>query len=384
MRTKNVEIKLANTLESKRKVLPDFVLVFVTIVLVFLGCVFVYSASMYSAELYYKSSYYFLKKQIIGAVIGSVALVFFYLFPYRKLEKYKFYACAISCVLLLLVFVPGLGVESYGAKRWINLGVTTFQPSELAKISFIVFASSVLAKNKHKANTFLGVFPVIVVGAIFCALIIVEPNMSITVCMGLLLLVMLFVGGASIRHLLLIIIPAMLLLPVLIIIEPYRMRRLVAFINPWASPQGEGFQLVESLYSVASGSWLGVGLFSSRQKYLFLPFAESDFIFSIVVEETGFLGAVLVCLLFLILFVRAIKIAKKATSRFGCYLCSGIACLILIEVVLNIAVVTSLVPPTGLPLPFLSAGSTALVSNMSMIGMLLSVDKESKKSRFVS
>lgn len=383
MRIKNAEAKIYNSLNNGKRVLPDFILVAVTIVLVVLGCVFVYSASMYSAALYYKSSTYFLRKQIIGAVLGGLALVFFYFFPYRKLEKYRIVFCVVSIFLLLLVFVPGLGVESYGAKRWINLGITTFQPSELAKISFIIFASSVLSKNKYRSNTLVGIIPVILVGALFCALIIIEPNMSITVCMGLLLVVMLFIGGASIKHILLMLVPALVLLPVLIVIEPYRLRRLVAFINPWASPQGEGFQLVESLYSVASGSWLGVGLFASRQKYLFLPFAESDFIFSIIVEETGFFGAILMCLLFLLFFIRAIKIAKKAPDRFGCYLASGIACLILIEMLLNVAVVTSLVPPTGLPLPFLSAGSTALVANMSMVGMLLCIDKESKKSRLI-
>lgn len=366
---------------SKKRILPDFILIFTMLVLVCFGCVMVYSASSYSAELNYGSSTFFLRKQIVGAILGLGVCLTLYFFSYEKYKKLKFVGVIISVILLLMVFLPGIGVESFGAKRWINLGVTTFQPSELAKLAFIVFSASTMSDITTKIKTFKGILPVLVVGCLFCLLIIMEPNMSITMCMGMLMVVMLFIGGASFKHFMYLLVPALLLVPVLIILEPYRLRRLVAFMDPFASASGEGFQLVQSLYSIGSGDWFGVGLFNSRQKYLFLPFSESDFIFSIIVEELGFVGALLFLLVFLILIIRGLSIAKKAKDRFGCYMASGISCLFAIQVLLNIAVVTGLIPPTGLPLPFISAGSTALVCNMAMVGILLNIDRESKKIR---
>ncbi len=373
----NSKVKLL----KKNKTLPDIVLLVTVLLLVVFGCVMVYSASSYSAELTYKSSTFFLRKQIVGVFMGLCGLFFMTFFPYQKLKKMKWPLIAVSVVLLLAVFLPGIGVENYGAKRWINLGVTTIQPSEIAKFAFIVFSASLLAEKTTKVKNFKDILPVLCVGALFCLLIIAEPNMSITMCMGLLMIAMLFVGGASFKHFLWLMIPALLLVPALIIMEPYRMKRLVAFLDPWASAKGEGFQLVQSLYSIASGCWFGVGLFNSRQKYLFLPFAESDFIFSIIAEETGFVGCLLLLALFVILIVKIIAIGKRAKDRFGCYLCSGIACLIAIQVLLNVAVVTGSIPPTGLPLPFISAGSTSLLVFMSAIGVVLNVDRQSRKTQ---
>ena len=366
---------------KRKKVIPDFFLIFSVLLIVVFGCVMVYSASSYSAELNYGNSLFFLRKQIIGAIVGIFCCLFFYFYSYEKLKKFKYIGVVASIVLLLLVFLPGIGIESYGARRWINLGITTLQPSELAKISFIVFSASIMSDITTRVKTFRGIFPVLVVGGLFCLLIIMEPNMSITMCMGLLLCSMLFIGGASAKHFMWLFIPALLLVPVLIILEPYRLRRLVAFMDPWASASGEGFQLVQSLYAIGSGNWFGVGLFNSRQKYLFLPFAESDFIFSIIVEEIGFVGALLLLLVYVVFIIRGLLIAKRAKDRFGSYLASGITCLIAIQVLLNISVVTGLIPPTGLPLPFISAGSTALVCNMAMVGILLNIDRESKKIR---
>ncbi|MBQ9790788.1 MAG: putative lipid II flippase FtsW, partial [Clostridia bacterium] len=342
---------------SKQKTkAPDLCVIILVLALVGFGCVMVLSASSYSAELSYGSSTFFLKKQILGVLMGLVGGAIMTFFPYQKLKKMKWVLLAVSALLLLCVFLPGIGVENYGARRWLNLGVTTIQPSEIAKIAFIVFAASWLSEKTTKVKNFKDILPVLAVGGMFCVLIIMEPNMSITMCMGLLMVAMLFVGGASFKHFMWLMIPALLLVPALIIMEPYRMKRLVAFLDPWASAKGEGFQLVQSLYSIASGGWFGVGIGNSRQKYLFLPFAESDFIFSIIAEETGFVGCFVLLCVFVALIVRILAIGKRAKDRFGCYLCSGIACLIAIQVLLNVAVVTGSIPPTGLPLPFISAG----------------------------
>ena len=201
--------------------------------------------------------------------------------------------------------------------------------------------------------------------------------MSITMCIGLTMIIMLIIGGISFKNFSILAVPAAMAVPALIFMEPYRIKRLMAFLDPWSSPRGEGFQLIQSLYSLGSGGLFGVGLFNSRQKYLFLPFCESDFIFSIIAEEMGYFGALGVLSVFAILIISLIKIGLSATNRFACLLVCGVATVIAVQVLINIAVVTGSIPPTGLPLPFISAGSTSLMVFMSAIGVCLNVRKES-------
>ena len=338
----------------------------------------VYSASSYSAEVYYNNGEYFLIKQAMGVVVGIVFLIFMANFNYNKLEKLKWILLIVGIVLLILVFVPGIGISNYGARRWIRLPGFTIQSSEITKFCFIIFCASYLSKNYDKVKTFKGILPVLLVGGIICFLIMLEPNMSITMCVGLLMISMLFVGGMKFKHFLILLVPAVALVFLLIIVEPYRLDRLMAFINPWASPKGEGYQLIQSLYSLGSGGLFGVGLFNSRQKYLFLPFSESDFIFSIIGEEFGLFGSIFILIMFFLVVVSGIKIGLKAKNRFGSYLAVGVSSIIAIQVLLNVAVVTGSIPPTGLPLPFISAGSTALFMFLGAVGVLLNIDRENK------
>lgn len=363
----------------KRQKEFNFPLFFLMIILLSIGCVFVYSASFYSAEITYNDKFFFVKKQIIGIVVGFACYIFFALFDYHKFQKLKWFFVVIALVMLGLVFVPGIGLTNYGATRWINLRFITFQPSEIAKLAFIIFASATLSKSSEKVKSFKGILPVLFVGGLFCVLIILEPNMSITICMALLVVVMLFVGGARLKHFAILSIPAILLVVLLVVIEPYRLKRLIAFIDPFASAKGEGFQLVQSLLGVSLGGAFGSGLFQSRQKYLFLPFSESDFIFAIIAEETGFVGALSLIIIFILLFICIIKVARNSADKFGALLSAGIGSLIMIQVLLNISVVVGLVPPTGLPLPFISAGSTSIMVFMSMIGIVQNVHKNSYK-----
>lgn len=367
------------SLEYNKKNKNNLFLISIMILLLGLGCLFVYSASFYSAKITYDSEIFFLKKQLFGIAVGFAFYIFFSFFDYHKLEKLKYVFLVISFILLLLVFVPGIGLTNYGATRWINLRFITFQPSEIAKLSFIIFSASLLSKRSESVKSFKGILPVLLVGVTYCGLIIMEPNMSITICMASLMVVMLFIGGARAKHFLLMIVPAIAAVILLIIAEPYRLRRLTAFVDPFASSKGEGFQLVQSILGISLGGAFGTGLFKSRQKFLFLPFSESDFIFSIIAEETGFVGALFIIVLFLLLFLVIIKIAKTAKDRFGALLSGGIASLIVIQVLLNIAVVTGLVPPTGLPLPFISAGSTSIMIFMAMIGIVSNVNREINK-----
>ena len=341
------------------------------------GCIMVYSASSYVAQYRYGNPYFYLTKQIVGVALGAVAMFVFSKINYQKLKKFKWAGVIISVILLALVFIPVVGVENYGARRWINLGFFTIQPSEFAKFAFVLFAAAYLSENYEKVGKFKTLLPVLAVGTLFCILIILEPNMSITMCMGLIMLFMLFVGGARMKHFMILGVPAAAAVPVLILIEPYRIQRFMAFLNPWANPQGEGFQLIQSLYSLGSGNLFGVGLFNSRQKYMFLPFSESDFIFSIIGEELGFFGATVLILVFAVLIFLLVKVEKNSRDRFGALLALGIASVIAIQVIINLCVVTGMIPPTGLPLPFISAGSTSLIVFMSAIGICLNVAKQS-------
>ena len=357
----------------------DLTLLACVVFLVGFGLVMIYSASMYSAKLNYGDSLYFVKKQAISACIGFVFLAGLSFFDFRKLEKIVYIALVAGFVLLVLVFVPGLGVSNYGARRWINLGFFTIQASEIAKFSFILFSAYYLAKYHKNIKKWWGFLPVLAAGGATCVLIIMEPNMSITVCVGLVMLAMLFVGGLPLRYFVFLLVPALALIPILIVIEPYRLNRLSAFLNPWASPQGEGYQLIQSLYALGSGGWFGVGLFNSRQKYLFLPFAESDFIFGVVGEEIGFVGASLILLVYFVLVFRIVKIAINSHSRFGCYLASGLGAIIAVQALVNVAVVTGSIPPTGLPLPFVSYGGSSLVMFLCAIGVVQSVARHGHK-----
>lgn len=355
--------------------------VFCVVFLSVFGCVMVYSASSYSAYVNYGNEYFFLTKQIIGVALGLLALLMMSFVNYEKLKRFKMWAVYISVFLLVLVFVPFIGIENYGAKRWIGFSGFSLQPSEIAKFALVFFCAVHLAENYESAKTFKTIFPPLCVGGVLCLLVFIEPNMSITICMLMVLLIMLFIGGISKKHFMVLGGAGAALIPALILLEPYRVKRLLAFVDPWASPQGEGFQLIQSLYALGSGGLFGVGLFDSRQKYLFLPFSESDFIFSIIAEELGFFGCIFVIFVFVLLIYALIRIAQKAKDRFGTLLVAGVASIIGVQTILNIAVISGSIPPTGLPLPFISAGSTSLVVFMAAIGLCLNVLKQSKKNK---
>ena len=340
----------------------------------------IYSASSYVAQTQYGDKWYFVKKQLLGFILGCIAMVFCGCIDHRKLrsKKIRWIALLIPIFLLILVFVPGIGKSNYGATRWIGVGGFTLQPSELAKYGFVIFASAYMSENMSNMRTFKGILPVLLAGGVICGLIIIEPNMSVTMCVGLLMLAMLFAGGMKIKHFLIIFIPALLAVPLMIIAEPYRLLRLSAFLNPWESPRGEGYQLIQSLYALGNGGWFGTGLFRSRQKYRFLPFAESDFILSIIGEELGFVG---VCILFLVsatLIWRGVKVARETKDFFSFLLAIGITLVYGIQTVINALVVSGSIPPTGLPLPLISSGNTSLIITMASMGLLYGVSKKNK------
>ncbi len=366
-------MKIKKTGKEKRA--GDIPLLICVFLMVGFGCLMIYSASSYVGQVQYGDKLFFVKKQLIGVAVGALAFLGVQFIPYQKLAKLKIAAVVVAVILLALVFVPGIGVTNYGATRWIGFGSFTLQPSEIAKYAFVIFAAAYFSKNYLKVKTFLGVLPVLLVGVVFCLLIIAEPNMSITMCVGLLMLAMIFLSGTNLKTFAIVLVPFIVAVPVLIILEPYRLQRLSAFIDPWASPKGDGYQLIQSLYALGNGGLFGVGLFNSTQKYRFLPFAESDFIMSVMGEELGFFGLAIFFLASGFIVFRGFKIASRCKDRFGFLLSAGITLVYGIQVVINALVVSGTIPPTGLPLPLISSGNTSLIITMASMGVLYCVSR---------
>lgn len=358
-----------------KKKAGDIPLLICVFLMAVFGCLMIYSASSYTAGVQYGDKLYFVKKQLIGVLLGTAAMVGTCFIPYKKLIKFRYPAIIIAAILLALVFVPVIGITNYGATRWIGFGGVTVQPSEIAKYAYALFVAAYFAKNPEKVKTIKGVLPVLGVGIAFCVLIIIEPNMSITMCVGMLMLCLVFLSGTNLKTFAFILIPFAVAVPVLIILEPYRLQRLSAFLDPWASPKDEGYQLIQSLYALGNGGLFGTGLFNSTQKYRFLPFAESDFILSIMGEELGFFGLIIffACCGFIV--YRGFKIARNCKDRFGYLLASGFTLVYGIQVVVNALVVSGTIPPTGLPLPLISSGNTSLIITMASMGVLHNISR---------
>lgn len=340
----------------------------------------VFSAGAPHANNKMNDTYYFIKKQLLYLPVALFALFVTMNIDYRKLGKWSPVFLIGSIVLLALV--PVIGTAHNGAQRWIDLKVTEFQPSEIAKLAVILFFSYSLSKNKNKLNSFFtGLLPYLLILAVFGGLLLLEPHLSGTIIIFGVACVILFAAGAKIWHFSLLSIPAIAGLIALVIFSPYRRDRLVSFLNPFADKSGDGYQVVQSLYAIGSGGLFGRGLGKSMQKFLYIPEPYNDFIFSILAEELGFIGVLAVLLLFLVFIWRGVKIAINAPDAFGSLVAIGITSLIAIQVIINIAVVTSSMPVTGMPLPLFSYGGTSLVFLMSGIGILLNISRYSNYDR---
>ena len=346
-------------------------LVAIAVGLSLFGLLMQYSASGYAALTRYGDEFFYLKKQSIALVAAVACMLFFSRVEPRLFAKLSPVFLVVSIGLLAALFIPGLGVEMYGATRWLDLGIGTVQPSEFAKFALVLFMASVLAEKREIG---FGRFALCAFAAAsVCVLIMLEPNMSIAVLVALVAMFMLFVCGVRLKWFAALSVPAVAGAVLLIVAEPYRLKRLLAFLDPWASPLGEGYQLIQSYYALGSGGMFGVGLFNSRQKYLFLPFAESDFVFSVVGEELGFVGCVAVIAAFCALIWYGFRTASRAEDTFSAFAAAGLTSVIAFQTLLNIAVVTGSIPPTGLPMPFLGYGGSSLVTFCSAVGMIDSI-----------
>ncbi len=354
------------TESARRRVFGCPPLVVTAVLLAAFGIVMQWSASSYSAFMHTGDEFFYVKKQVLAFVPSLACMMLFSHIKPSTLAKAAPWALVVSVAMLAAVFIPGLGAERYGATRWLDLGLVTIQPSEFAKFALVLFISATLADGKEigKGKFALCAFAALAV----CGLIMLEPNMSIAVLVALVSAFMLFAAGVKLRWFAALALPAGGAAALLIVLEPYRLKRLFAFLDPWASPLAEGYQLIQSYYALGSGGWFGVGLFNSRQKYLFLPFAESDFIFSVVGEELGLLGCICVLAAFCVLIYFGFRTAARATDRSSALFAAGVTAIIAFQVLLNVAVVTGSIPPTGLPMPLLSFGGSSLLVFMSAIG----------------
>ncbi len=339
------------------------------------GLVMLFSAGSARAFVNFGDSLWYFKKQVRGVVIGAALMFFLSKVDYHYWGKWAFATLVGSVFLLFLVIIPGVGTTQNGATRWLF----GFQPSELAKFAIILFFSFSLSKNQELLPDFLrGFCPYLIVLAIFVGLLALEPHFSCIVLIGLTGVLILFVAGAKIKHFVWVGLAALPLAVLAIIKEPYRMARILSFADPFADKQGDGWQIVQSLYAIGSGGVFGLGLGKSRQKYLSLPEPQNDFIYSVLAEELGLVGAMIVILLFLFLIIRGIKIAAKAPDLFGTLLVTGIVGIVAFQALINIAVVTATIPVTGMPLPFFSFGSTALIVTMAEMGIVLNVSRQTR------
>jgi len=355
---------------------PDAVLLAITALLTGVGIVMVFSASSAVAYTQFHDAAYYLKRELIWAVIGAVALVLGMRLDYTKLRPAAPWIFGIAVVLLAAVLIPSLGSIEGGARRWLGVGPFSFEPSEFAKLALVLFVARLVSARADGAASFTRVgFPVLFWVGVCFALVMRQPDLGTASIYLLTAFVMLFAAGARLEQLLIeaaVAIPAML---GFIYASPYRRERFLAFLHPWRDPQGTGYHIIQSLYALGSGGIVGLGLGQSRQKFGYLPAQHTDFIFSIIGEELGFIGAVTVLVLFLAFAYRGIRIAMRADDRFGFYLGTGITASIALQALINIGVVTSSWPVTGVPLPFISYGGTSLVITLFSVGLLASVSR---------
>jgi cell division protein FtsW len=355
--------------------LTQSIILFVPVILVGLGIMMIYSASsIYAAERFHDGMY-FLKKQALFGLCGIGCMLVMMRVPYSFFKRCAYPLWAVSIGLLVLVLIPGIGVRIGGAVRWLHLGPLSFQPAELAKLSVVILLAYCLAKkeNERIKEFSIGVLPHLLLVVPLCLLIVMQPDFGTCMMIVAMLFIMLFAAGIRKRFVLGLGAAGLIAAGLLIAAKGYRMERLVTFLNPWKDPTGAGFQIVQSFLAFGSGGFLGTGIGRGTQKLLYLPEPHTDFILAVIGEEMGFIGVIFVIGLFVTIMACGIKIAMNSYDLFGTYLALGIIVLIGLQTVINMGVVMGLLPTKGMPLPFISYGGTALLVDMSCMGILLSI-----------
>ncbi len=350
---------------------------FVAVILIAIfGLVMIYSASFVWANYKFDDPYKFVKMQGLFLVVGIVLMVVLSKIDYHIYYKYANIILLICAILLIIVLIPGIGTVRNGSRSWFGIGPLGIQPSEFAKIGLIIYVSKYLTNNNKEMKSIVhGVLPILGVIGLFFILIMLEPDFGTAMVIVLTLVVLIFISGVKISFFVKIGLVGLLGIAGIIIAAPYRMKRIVSFLNPWSDPLGSGYQILQSLYAIGPGGLLGQGFLKSRQKYFYLPEPQTDFIFSIISEELGFLGVLIVSISFMFIFYRGMLTSLKSKDLFGKYLAFGLSFGLIIQASLNLMVVVGLIPVTGVTLPFLSYGGSSLLVSLASIGIILNVSR---------
>ncbi|MBO8159321.1 putative lipid II flippase FtsW [Thermosyntropha sp.] len=358
---------------------PDFVLFITILALVGIGLIMVFSSSSVTANVRYGDPYYFFKRQLMWACIGTAAMIVVMRMSLPKLKALVYPLAIFALICLILVITP-LGIAAKGSSRWLGIGFLSFTPSELAKLAIVMFMAKTLEVNIDNIKSFKkGLLPYLIMLAIVCGLIMMQPDLGTSFAIAGTVFFMLLAAGARWSHLVGLSVAGLGAVFAAIMLEPYRLERFIAFWNPWKYASDEGFQTIQSLYALGSGGLFGMGLGRSRQKFFYLPEQHTDFIFAILGEELGFIGAFLVIALFLLFAWRGFKIAINAPDNFSSLLAAGITTMIVFQAAINIGVVAGALPVTGITLPFISYGGSSLLFTMIGAGILLNISRYSSE-----
>lgn len=353
-------------------------LIAIPLFLLGLGIIMIYSSSSIVAAERFRDSAYFLKKQLLFGLIGTMAMFVVMRAPYAAFTRSAYLLWAGALVLLVAVIFPGIGTRAGGAVRWLRFGPLSFQPAELAKLAVIAtLACSLSKKDLGRIRCFsIGVLPHLLLVLPACLLILLQPDFGTAMMLVAVMFVMLFVAQIRMVHLAIMGGVASVCGFLLVCLRGYRMERILAFLDPWEHATGSGFQVVQSMLALGSGGLTGAGLGQGSQKLFYLPEPHTDFILAVIGEETGFVGIVVVVVLFALLVLAGLRVALCAGDLFGCYFAIGITSLIGLQTIVNMGVVMGLLPTKGIPLPFVSYGGTSLLINLICVGILLSISEQ--------
>jgi cell division protein FtsW len=366
---------------SEHKNSYDLVLLFLTLALVGIGLVMLYSSSSIIAQERFGDSMYFVKRQIVFALLGLAVLIVSKNLPYVLYRRLVYVILGVTLLSLVIVLLPQVGYRVGGARRWLRFGPISIQPAEFAKLALIVYISYSAAKKKERLRELsVGYTPHLLVSGVFVGLVIMQPDLGTAITFAVLTFLLLFVAGVRFRYLLATGLAVLPLLALAIAQKGYRLERFLAFLNPWRDPSNTSFQLLHSLLALGTGGPLGVGLGSGQQKLFYLPEPHTDFILAVIGEETGILGVSIVLLLYALLVYQGIKIALRAPERFGTYLAFGLTLAVGLQALINSAVVMGLLPTKGLPLPFISYGGSSLLTNLLAMGILMNIGSYARES----
>lgn len=355
---------------------PDYSILTTVLTILVLGLFMVFSASYYEAAQDYGDPYYFLKRQVVWAAIGLAAMFFLSNLEYWKLGRWAKPIMFVSIVLLVLVVIPEVGHATRGSRRWLGFGPLQFQPSEAVKLSMVIFLAWFFAQDKARARRLIrGIVPFLGIIGLVGGLIMLQPDLGTTVAVAGTGFLMLFIAGAPLGTLFGLGLAALPGVGALIFSEAYRRQRFLSFLNPWKDPQDTGYHIIQGLYALGSGGLFGVGFTQSRQKYFYLPERHTDFIFAIVGEELGFIGAITLLVFFALFAWRGFRVALTAPDTLSSLLAAGVTSMVVLQVIINVGVVTSTLPITGITLPLVSFGGSSLVFTLAGIGILLNVSR---------